>query len=414
MKKSIITLFTIFCLLFTVNKVFAVDINSKYYGVYNVDNDTLLIGNNTKDKIAIASMTKLMTGIIACENIEDINSKIVIDLSKINGKVDEELATIGIYDKEVLSYYDLIATMLVGSAADSAVYLQNTLFETPDEFISKMNEKAKEIGMNNTNFSNVTGLDDDNNYSTIEDVSKMIIYALNNSTLKEILEMKSYTTTDNNLVAYSTIFSRATRNNMEIKHILGGKTGTTENAGLCLASFASDDEDSKSLVAVVAGSSMYSNAPYNIIDSENLYDFVVNNFSNKNIVTKGDKILTLNTINSKEDTIDFYADKDLKKYISDVDKNKIQYEYNGQDIITPFTRKGTKLGILNVYYDNEFIGTYDIVFNSKLHFSIIKWIRNNKITAIIITIFILLIIRIIISRKSKRKNNNKITKKPVS
>ena len=68
--------------------------------------------------------------------------------------------------------------MLVPSGADSAVYLQNTVFGDENVFIDKMNEKAQEIGMYNTHFSNVTGLDDENNYSTIEDVAKSSFWLL--------------------------------------------------------------------------------------------------------------------------------------------------------------------------------------------------------------------------------------------
>ena len=88
----------------------------------------LLIGQNTQEKIAIASITKIMTAIVTIDNIQDVNEKITIDMESIYGKVDEDLVTAGLLDEEELTYYDLLATMLVPSGADSAVYLQNTSF----------------------------------------------------------------------------------------------------------------------------------------------------------------------------------------------------------------------------------------------------------------------------------------------
>ena len=278
MKKIKIILISIFCILVFNSDVFADEINSPYYGVYNAENMELLIGQNTQEKIAIASITKIMTAIVTIDNIQDVNEKITIDMESIYGKVDEDLVTAGLLDEEELTYYDLLATMLVPSGADSAVYLQNTVFGDENVFIDKMNEKAQEIGMYNTHFSNVTGLDDENNYSTIEDVAKMMNYARNNQTLKEIMSLKTYTTTDGNITVKSTISNLSTKAGITTHLILGGKTGTTGDAGICLASFSRDEKEDVDLIAVVTGTNMYSSTPYNVIDSEKLYEEVITHY----------------------------------------------------------------------------------------------------------------------------------------
>ena len=207
------------------------NIISSNYGVYQASDLKLLYGQNTQEKISIASITKLMSAVVAIENINDLNEQIIIDYSLISNNLDPELAVAGIYDGQTLTYYDLLATMLVPSGADSAIYLSEITFNDSDKFIAEMNKKAHELQMNNTNFSNVTGLDDQDNYSTIEDLAKLLKYVLENNTLKEIISLKEYTTTDGELTVSSTISRSAKRYGIDLNYILGGKTGTTEDAG---------------------------------------------------------------------------------------------------------------------------------------------------------------------------------------
>ena len=284
-KFKIFAYILILCFVFGINTVKAnTDITSPYYGIYNAEDMELLIGENTTEKISIASITKIMTAIVAIDNIEDVNEKITIDTDIISGKVDTDLVTAGIYNGQELTYYDLLATMLVPSGADSAVYLQNIVFNDEELFIQKMNEKATQIGMNNSHFVNVTGLDNDDNYSTIEDVAKMMKYAIDNNTLKEIMMLKEYTTTDNNLTVKSTITNLAKRADITTNLILGGKTGTTGDAGICLASFSRDEKENVDLIAVVTGTNMYSAKPFNVIDSMELYEEVITHYLYRPIV----------------------------------------------------------------------------------------------------------------------------------
>ena len=180
MKTKILIIFIFFNLI--LNTILGVEnldnIISSNYSVYQASDLKLLYGQNTQEKISIASITKLMSAVVAIENINDLNEQIIIDYSLISNNLDPELAVAGIYDGQTLTYYDLLATMLVPSGADSAIYLSEITFNDSDKFIAEMNKKAHELQMNNTNFSNVTGLDDQDNYSTIEDLAKLLKYVL--------------------------------------------------------------------------------------------------------------------------------------------------------------------------------------------------------------------------------------------
>lgn len=410
MKYKFLILFLIFNLY--LNCIFGVEnlenIQSTNIGVYEADNLKLLYGKDEQEKISIASITKLMTAIVAIENIDDLNTTVILDYSIISYDLDSNLAVAGIFDGEQLTYYDLLATMLIPSGADSAIYLSKIIFDNDTEFINEMNKKAKQLQMNNTHFSNVTGLDDENNYSTIEDVAKMFKYVLENETLKEIISTQSYTTTDGHLTVKNTISKSAQRYGINIQYIMGGKTGTTENAGICLASYCEDE--GIELIAIVTGANMYSPKPYNIIDSEILYKYISDTYSIQNIISTGEEILQLDTINCKQDNVKFYSDKDVTKYIDTIDKNKINIEYNGITTLNSNIKEGEKLGKISIYYDDELIETNDITLKEKLDFSIIKWINTNKFN-ILITILSITIITTIFYIRHKVKKQKKSAKK---
>jgi len=357
--KTMLILF--FTLTFVKNSVYAKNLpimQSTNIGIYNADTMELLYGENEKEKISVASITKVMTAVVCVDNIKDLNKEIVIDYDVISSNLDPELAIAGIYNNQKITYYDLLATMLVPSGADSAMYLASTVCENYDTFISKMNEKAKEIGMNNTSFSNPTGLDDENNYSTIEDVVKLINYAIQNNTLKEIMSMDSYTTSDGNLKVRSTIDKAAKRYGMTLDYIIGGKTGTTGDAGQCLASFSLDDNTL--LICFVTGSSMYSSKPNNIIDSESLYEYISELYSLKPIVKINDELVKVNKV-------------------------------------------GEKIGKVDIYYGNVYLKSIDLILKEKLQFSLKKWIILNKTGIIIISGIIIIFVTLIVTLKRRRK-----------
>ena len=404
MKQKIFLIYIILTIIFN-SYIFATinfdDIYSPNVGVYNLENMEMIYGKNENEIISFASITKVMTAIVAIENIENINDTVIVDYSKIDGKVDIELVTAGIYDGQSLTYYDLLATMLVLSGADSAEYLANIIFDSEEIFIQKMNDKAEEIGMNNTSFSNVTGLDDEENYSTINDLAKMMKYALDNEYLKEIMSLRSYTTTDNSITVSSSISNATTRYGINIEYIIGGKTGTTGDAGLCLASFSEDD--GVELLAIVTGTSMYSNTMYSVIDSENIYEKVINSYSNQNIVSVGEELYQVPCICTKQESIKILSKEDIAIYTDVIDKDAIKIEYDGMDTLDYTVKQGENIGKVKVYYKDKLIRELDIILDEKLEFSLIKWIDIN-IENIIIFIGMIVIFISTITLIYKKKN----------
>lgn len=350
-------------------------IHSSNVGVYNIEDMSLIYGKNIDERISIASITKVMTAIVAVENVEDVYNSVKIDYNQISKWLYEDLSIAGIYDGQELTYYDLIATMLIPSGADSAIFIASSIFKNYDEFINKMNEKASELGMNSTHFSNPVGYDDENNYSTIEDVAIMMNYALKNNTLKDILTMEKYTTSDNKLTVYSTLDSLATKYGVQIDKIIGGKTGTTQRAGRCLASFS--DDEGVPLLVIVVGSPLYSNMPYNLIDTEYLYDIIQKEYSKRYIFVKGDKVFKIPTLYTTKKYVDIEVPEDVMVYTDKIEQKDIKVQYEGISLIDSSIKSGEKLGRLSIKYREKNIYESDVLLDESLEFSITKWIKTE-------------------------------------
>ena len=268
--------------------------------------------------------------------------------------------------------------MLIPSGADSAIFIASNIFKNYNEFINKMNEKASELGMNSTHFSNPVGYDDENNYSTIEDVAIMMNYALKNNTLKDILTMKKYTTSDNKLTVYSTLDSLAIKYGVQIDKIIGGKTGTTQNAGRCLASFS--DDEGVPLLVIVVGSPLYSNMPYNLIDTEYLYDIIQKEYSKRYIFVKGDKVFKIPTLYTTKKYVDIEVPEDVMVYTDKIEQKDIKVQYEGISLIDSSIKSGEKLGKLSIKYREKNIYESDVLLDESLEFSITKWIKTEYST----------------------------------
>ncbi len=382
-----------FLLLFLISfKVYSLDFGLQSNNAILYDEDKIIYEKNSDEKIQIASLTKIMTAIVTLDNIDNLDEKVVITNSDLKGLAEKNLVTAGFKTGDTVTYRDLLYGLLLPSGADAAKALSRLVGGSEEKFIKLMNEKAKELSLKNTHFTNPIGLDDENNYSTINDVYTMFRYGLENNDFKEIITSKNYTST-NGLTFYSSVLK--SKND----YILGGKTGTTDGAGLCLASFA--DVKGEELILITAGAPYDKLGLHHLEDADYVYNYIADNYNNYSIVSKGDKILTLNTVYAKNDKVDFYADKDIDAFLpNNYDKEKITYKYAGIEEVTTNQEKGEKIGTLSIYYDNDLIESIDILLTEKQEFSITKYLWAHKF--IVFGIILLIVLIIFIKRCFKR------------
>lgn len=405
MKKSI-TIFLILVVTFMksilVNAI-ELDISSCNVILYNLDENRVLYEKNSHEQISIASMTKIMTSIVAIENIKNLDEKVTLIWKDFEGLVEANASVAGFRYGQIVTYRDLLYGLLLPSGADAAQALTRLVAGGRNNFVKMMNDKVKNLNLKNTHFINETGLDADNHYSTVEDVAIIFQYALKNEILKKIITSSSYTTSDNSMTFYSTIYNNKIRYGLTLDYLQGGKTGTTEKAGSCLASIAT--WDGVHYMLVTAGAP-YNDGPKNIFDAKKIYEYFINNFKNQFIFLENDKLLVLDTLYTVEDNVTFYAKTSLKKYLpNDFKKEDLKYDYDGENIVTSKMKVGTKLGRIRVKYQGEILYEQDIILEKKLSFDIIKYLKAHiEIVISVIVAFLIILVTSIFLVVRKNRN----------
>lgn len=223
-------------------------------------------------KIYPASMTKIMTLIVACENIKDASV-----LLPISGKIleycrSEDATQLAMDPEDAFTATDHLYAVGIISAADSCLTLAEHIAGSEEAFVAMMNEKARALGLTTTHFANCTGLDHDDNYSTVREMATILAYALENEFCYKILStdqltvlghyLKNGEETTFNRHLYNSIWSRLRGAGYAEKipaslssgeTLLGGKTGFTNKGKYCLASFSKDSSGNIYIIVTSAG-----------------------------------------------------------------------------------------------------------------------------------------------------------------
>ena len=392
MKKFFI--FVIIFLLFSLN-IKAIDINSKYAVVYNLNDDNIIYEKNSNEKSSVASLTKIMTTILTIEKVSNLDDTVTVtynDLLGLNG-----YAVAGFKAGDKVTYNDLIYALMLPSGADAGQILANSIAGSIEEFANLMNEKANTIGMKNTHFSNPIGKDDDN-YSTASDMALLLKYAIKNDKFKDVFNKSEYTTT-NNIKLTKTTNSVAKKYSIDISSLTGSKTGFTNEASYCLASTSTLNNVNYLVITLGA-----EKLPDHINDTMYLYNYFDSNYSYKEILKNKQLLKTIKVKESKTKEYNIYSNKSIKKYLSnDIDLNKIKYEYKGVEVLNRKIKKGDYLGKVKIIYDNNTLDTYKVYLD--------KDIKYYNYFLLLIPLGIMILFVIIIKAKLKKKKRKKNKKK---
>lgn len=233
-------------------------VNWKSALVMDLKSSAFLWGDNIDEKIPMASLTKLMTALIIIEE-NKLDEKVKIS----ENAVYTQWAKIYMIPWEVFTVWDLLKWLLIRSWNDTAVALAEHNSWSVEKFVSKMNKRARELGLKNTNFKNPTWLDEENHYSSAKDLAHLSLFLLKNKLIKDLAKTKFEKIKSNSwrsVEFYST-------NKLLWNWIVGLKTWTTEKAWQCLITVI--NKDWKELLFVLLWST-------NRFDTtESLIDFVM-------------------------------------------------------------------------------------------------------------------------------------------
>lgn len=218
-------------------------LHSPYMILVDLESEEDLVEHNAQDRIYPASLTKIMTVILAIENTENMDEVITLSPDIFQNLYEENASVAGFEPEEAVRLRDLLYGILLPSGAECCLAFADKVAGSEEAFVELMNHKAEGLGMENTLFCNVTGLQNPNHYSTAKDISILLQYALKNESFKEAFTCRCYTTTSSKqhpegITFYSAMFEKLDDAEIIGGEILGGKTGYTTQAGLCLASLA--------------------------------------------------------------------------------------------------------------------------------------------------------------------------------
>lgn len=402
MKKFLKAFFILVLSLYCYTNVSAENftIHSEHAILYNLKDNTIIYEKASEEKTKVASLTKIMTAIVAIENIENLNKKVVLNSNVFAGLREANAAVAGFKVGDNVSYLDLLMGTMLPSGADAARGLAINIAGSEKEFVVLMNKKAKELNLTNTNFVNITGLDADNHYSTVKDISIILKYALNNPTFKQIYTTREYTTTKG-LKLYSTLRELKKKFPADTSNILGTKTGYTKEAGLCLSSIA--NYNGVDYLLVTAGADSNSNSPLQLLDTLTIYNYYSNNYSYQDIITLNQEIINI-PIKYNKNKYTVNSPTTISKYLPNTfNKEKITYKYIGVDYLSHKNKYLEEIGKIQIIYENEILDTIPIYLNEEIKLDVITYLIQTKIIYVIIFILIITIYFIYKYKKAKKR-----------
>ncbi|MBR3311571.1 MAG: D-alanyl-D-alanine carboxypeptidase [Solobacterium sp.] len=269
----------------------------------------ILAEKNSREQIAPASMTKMLTGIVAIEELPDLHQNIKVTDRMLAGLIEANASTAGLALGEEPTVEELLYCLALPSGADAANTLALTVSEDMDHFIDKMNEKAQEIGMKDSHFANPTGLDAEGQYTTCYDMYLLLNYCIQNDTFREVYSTETYTTGpllyhSSGLKVTST-FLKDMHSSFDAPGFIGGKTGYTGNAGHCLASWS--HINNMDIIIVTAHAMTAYTEKTHLSDTAAIVK-TLNDWEIRDLVKEGDLLQTI-TVKSqyKEETIEIRA-----------------------------------------------------------------------------------------------------------
>ncbi|MCH3973346.1 MAG: serine hydrolase [Oscillospiraceae bacterium] len=225
-------------------QVSAKGLTSSYAVLVRRQDGQILMDKNSTQRIYPASMTKIMTVLVALQKMPFLNHRIEMtsDILAYAQKQDASLA--GFQSGQRIKAIDLMYGALLPSGGECCIALARDVAGSETNFADLMNQQAKKIGMTSTHFANSTGLPNAKHYSTAKDIALLLDYALQDSTFRKIFTAHSHTTDSlgtsqsKSITLTSTLFGSKYSTALPNGKILGGKTGYTNKAGHCLASLA--------------------------------------------------------------------------------------------------------------------------------------------------------------------------------
>lgn len=336
----------------------------------------IIYEKNVHERYAPASMTKIMSMILIMEEIEKGNLKWNETLTTSSNASSMGGSQIFLQANEKMSVKDLFKGVAIGSANDATVVFAERIAGTEDKFVEKMNQKAKELGLKDTNFKNATGLDEANHYSSAYDMAFMA---------RELVKHEK-------IFEFTTIYEDYLRQNTDNKFWLvntnkliktyegadGLKTGYTKEAGYCLTATA--NKNRMRLIGTIMGASDSKTRNSNMMT---LLDYGYNSYEMQVEVKKGDVISNKKITKAKNQNVKIVPKKDASVLIKrGEEKEALNYEIKLDKIKLPL-KKGQRVGILKLKDGNKVVSKVELTVKNDIKKASIIEIYRRSLKSII-------------------------------
>lgn len=333
----------------------AFSVNAKSAVLMEVYTGTVLFDQNSDEKLPPASITKIMSLLLIIEAIDSGKISLSDTVSASEHASSMGGSQIWLEVGETMTVDELLKAAVIASANDATVALGEKISGSEEEFVRQMNKRAKELGMNDTEFKNCTGLDAEGHLTTAHDIALMSAELIKHDLIKK----------------YSTVWMDTLRNgeselvntNKLVRFYSGTtglKTGTTSNAGYCLSATA--ERDNTSLVAVIM-SAPSSNDRF--ANAKKLLDYGFANY--KYIcVSPEKKEYPAIVKDANEPTVNLVPSGNLSLLFKKGNSQEITQEPQIDENITAPVKKGQKLGKIIVSSDNVQLGSIDLICSENL------------------------------------------------
>ena len=306
---------------------------------------------NSHESLPPASVTKIMTMLLICEALE--RKELTLETEIVASERAKSMggSTIFLDTNEVMTLNDMLKGIAVASANDACVAVAEHMCGSVESFVDRMNSRAKELGMKDTNFVNCNGLDAENHHTSAYDIAIMS---------RELLKHKM-------IEKYTTIWMDTLRNgkfqlantNKLIRFYQGAnglKTGSTSGAGCCISATAK--RDGMQLIAVVMGAPT---SKERFAAASELLNYGFSNYTVSSYGEKGSAVCKVPVLYGKSDKVLALTHSDTSAVIDKQSKEKIRTHVNFEKKLTAPVKKGEVIGEMIITLDGETIARTDLV-----------------------------------------------------
>lgn len=372
----------------------------------------VLYSKNASEKVYPSTLTGIMTALLVLENcnLEELVEASESALSNVPTG-DNKL---GIIKGENLSVRQLLYAILLSSSSDATNLLAEKTSGSIDEFVKLMNARAKELGMENTNFTNPTGAHDERHYTTAEDMAILVRVAMENETFREIVKCQSYSipATEQNPTARKVVnrnhfVSILLRNDYFYKYATGIKTGYSAEAKSCIA--ASAEKNGISLLALVFEADTVDNVAQSFADCKAMFDFVFDNYVSQTIVEKEEIIAQTGISNTRRDNkLILKSEKDVSVIRhKNSPEIEITFKDNLKKSVSAPIKKKQVIGTREYFANGSPIGTVNLLADKSYKLDIVTYLVNKMIAFVtspwlFVSIAVLVFMFFMLERRRRR------------